>query len=307
MTALPVWGAEEFQQILAEFQPGMGRYGWMWAILRWRARQTGFPPRKLYPLFRRFCRPDRPYFVGMTGDGLAFLGDYRDRYAVDRMVSPDETDPLTAFLRNRAKQTEGAILDVGANVGLVAAELARFQPERPVIAFEPAPETSRRAAATFALNRLNNVRLLPAAVGDTDAEITFYSAPGHSDYASAHPTDTHLAIAWTETRVPSVTLDTMQSQSMFGRVGLLKVDVEGHEFAALRGAKTLLSQDRPHILLEYNRRIAPAMGWTPTDVSDYLASLAPYRFHTLNQDGTPGAFPPKEIDTGIVNIYAEPC
>jgi FkbM family methyltransferase len=302
-----MWGAEECQRILAEFQPGMGRYGWMWTILRWRARQTGFPPRKLYPLFRRFCRPGRPYFVGMTGDGVAFLGDYRDRYSVDHMVSPDEIDPLTAFLLNRARQTEGAILDVGANVGLVAAELARALPERPVIAFEPTRETSRRAAATFALNHLDNIRLLPAAVGETDGELTFYSAPGHSDYASAHPTDTHLAIAWTETKVPCVALDTLRIDSVFGRVGLLKVDVEGHEFAVLRGAKTLITQDRPHILLEYNRRIAPQMGWTPTDVAEFLASLAPYCFHTLNHDGTPGAFPPKEIDTGIVNIYAEPC
>lgn len=305
MTEVQVRGSEAFQQTLTEFQSGLGNYGWMWTLLRWRAHQTGWPPRKLYPFFRRFCNPHRPYFVGQTADGMAFLGDYRDRYAVDRMVMPEESDPIADFLTARARCTEGAILDVGANVGLVTAVLARLLPDRQIFAFEPVAETAQRAAATFALNRLNNVRLTIAAVGAEDGELTFYSAPGHSDYASAHPTDTHLAIQWQEARVPCVALDTLLQQNVFERVGLMKIDVEGHEFDVLRGAQQLIARDRPEILLEYNRRIAPQMGWKPEDVAELLTRLAPYQFKVVNADGTIESFPPKENDVGIVNIYAQ--
>ena len=40
-------------------------------------------------------------------------------------------------------------------------------------------------------------------------------------------------------------------------VGLIKIDVEGHEIAVLRGAETLIRRDRPVLIVESEKRHAP--------------------------------------------------
>ena len=74
-------------------------------------------------------------------------------------LSPLEYGFLTTFDFGR-----GCLIDVGANLGIVTAVLARRFPERPVFAFEPGPSTFESLKSTVTLNRLNNVRLSRCAV-----------------------------------------------------------------------------------------------------------------------------------------------
>ena len=300
-------GRNDFEGCLAEAKPEIGNYAWLWRILKARARQTGFPPRKLYPLLKRFCNPKRPYFIGETLEGIAFLGDYLDRYSIDRMVCPHFDKGLVTFLVERLRTTEGAYLDVGANMGIIAAAVAKALPATPVLAFEPMPETGHRAMATFALNELENVQFLPLAIGDTNTLLTFYDAPGHSDMASANPAEMSIPIDWTPTRVSCRTLDSLREQNLLPKVGLMKLDVEGHEYKALQGSAQLIATDRPHILFEYNREIAPQMNWSPEDAIELISSYSSYRFHVLEEDGSllPLSFSDKSF--GFDNLYAEPC
>jgi FkbM family methyltransferase len=63
-------------------------------------------------------------------------------------------------------------------------------------------------------------------------------------------------------------------------VGLIKIDVEGHEFAVLRGAERILTEDRPNLILELEERHAPGC---VTTVSEYLDGFG-YRGFVL-RDG----------------------
>jgi FkbM family methyltransferase len=304
-----VWGAAECAAYLKAFRPQIGSYGLIWRLLQIRAKQTGFPPRKLYPMLRRFLRPEKPYFIGMLGNGVSFLGDHRDRYSVDHIALPDERDFQIELLQKMVGILPGAVLDIGANMGLVSAAIARRYADRTIFAFEPVQETAKRAAATFALSSLQNVRLLPVAVGERDEILTFYHAPGHSDYASANPTETHIGIGWTETKTPCVTLDTLRDSGVLPAVGIIKIDVEGHELSVLRGARNLILHDRPFIMLEYNYRIAPKMGWTAEDVARLLTGIAgasSYSFASLHHDGKPESFPPPASGHGIINVLCIP-
>src|SRR5207244_4286059 len=108
------------------------------------------------------------------GDGRHRVpGDYRDDYATLCAIFPDHEADLLRFLKRQMERRAGAYLDVGTNLGLIAATMARALAghERgggEVIGFEPVPETARCAAATFALNGLRNARLFQVAVGDVD-------------------------------------------------------------------------------------------------------------------------------------------
>ena len=310
LKTVEIWNFTDFTAHLEAFSPQIGSYVLIWRLLEIRAKQTGYLPRKLYPLLRRFFRKDKPYFIGSQGNGVSFLGDYRDRYSVDHAALPDEPDFQIELLQKMTGLLPGAILDIGANMGLVSAGIARQYEDRTVFAFEPVRETAKRAAATFALNQLANIKLLPVAVGERDETLTFFHAPGHSDYASANPTDTHIGIGWTETKLPCVTLDSLREQEILPQVGVVKIDVEGHELSVLRGAKNLIARDRPFITLEYNYRIAPKMGWTANDVVQVISEAVganSYRFLSLHHDGKPETFPPPTSGYGIINLLCIPA
>jgi FkbM family methyltransferase len=296
----------DFQNCLDDLMPRVGKYGWMWTVLRVRARKIGRFPFKLYSVLQRFGNANKPYFVEKTGGGITFMGDYRDIYAVSCAVCPDYDDPLLGFMEQRVKHLEGDYLDVGTNLGVVAATMARSLQDRgEVIAFEPIPETAKRAAATFALNSLKNVRLFRCAISDEDGEITFFNAPGRSEAASANRTE--QSIDWIETKVPCRTLDSLVEQKAINKVGLMKIDVEGHEPKAVRGAGQLIARQKPEIIYEYHRGVAPKVGWEAADVAALINKASRYRFRTLNGDSTLSNFPPPPDSGEVVNIYGKSC
>jgi hypothetical protein len=54
-------------------------------------------------------------------------------------------------------------------------------------------------------------------------------------------------------RVPLVTIDSLGLEN----VTFMKIDVEGHEIAALRGAADTIKRDRPRLFVEVEQRVQP--------------------------------------------------
>jgi FkbM family methyltransferase len=166
---------------------------------------------------------------------------------------------------------------------------------------------AKRAAATFALNGVKNGRIVVAALGNEDGEITFYHPEGRSNWASTTPTDMGSeAFNWIETKVPCRTLDRLMEEMGVRRVSLVKVDVEGHEKETLQGAQSLLKRDAPKVFFEYNFEIAPKKGLAPTDVTGVIDGTGPYRYRVLEDDGTLSDFPPPMAERGHVDIICDP-
>lgn len=139
-------------------------------------------------------------------------------------------------------------IDVGANLGIYTFFLARCS--RHVFAYEPNPNNVDvlRSAA------FPNVTIIPSAASDRPGEAELM-APSHDGHEMGGlgslerlPVETFAHV--TRHAVSCVRLDDRDH----GRVGFLKVDVEGHEAAALRGAEKLLARDHPTILVEAEQR-----------------------------------------------------
>ena len=243
--------------------------------------------------------------MGQTADGTLYLGDYRELYAAHFAVYTENDLPLLDFIKRRMEQLPGAFFDVGANMGILAASVARSMPERSVYAFEPLPETLQRAAATFALNKLRNVTLVPCAVGDENGDLTFYAAPNHSDIASVYATPQRQEAESQAMTVECRTLDSLTIDGLIPPAGLIKMDVEGHEYKALTGAQKMLRRDKPALVFEYNYTLAPQAGWQPEDAAALLKQFAAYNLNTLSEDGSLQTFPPDLTSQSFVNIYAD--
>lgn len=136
----------------------------------------------------------------------------------------------------------GAFLDVGAYFGYYAVHLARRFPRLRIVAFEAAPEAFARLQDHLALNDLaDRVDARPFAVSDGTAatvnlDLFDDTRRGHTRVAGSGP---EAAAPGPRVSVPATSLDAACPELRGGAVAL-KVDVEGHEAAVLRGARALL-------------------------------------------------------------------
>jgi FkbM family methyltransferase len=141
---------------------------------------------------------------------------------------------------------QGAVvIDVGANIGIYSAFLSRcVGPTGLVHSFEPSPDNFKRLSA--ATRNLSNVRLTQAAVGERSGECKLYV----SDKLNV---DHRAYIANGESRhivpIEMITLDDYFKPGE--RVDLIKMDIQGYELHALRGAKRVLKENPDiNLLLE---------------------------------------------------------
>jgi FkbM family methyltransferase len=141
------------------------------------------------------------------------------------------------------------VLDVGANHGIVSLECALFVgPTGKVHAFEPAPRTHACLLRHLKINNIQNVSVFDAAVGATagSARLRVYEhATGLATLSESDPD--HVADEVIE--VKTITLDEHCDAYGISTVDLLKIDIEGHELFALRGARRMLSSKRVRAIL----------------------------------------------------------
>ena len=208
-------------------------------------RWFGYMSRRLWPgRVLRFTDGEGNRYVSMKNNFTSFA-----------VAVLGERDPdVMRFLRRWIRPGFVA-LDVGANIGTYALPLARLVgPTGRVVAFEPNRPTCACLRQNIRQNRLGNVRVVRAAVGEE---------PGHCDLVvnAANFGEVHLApaatapAATTRARVVVTTLDAECARLALPRVDFIKIDVEGFELAALRGAVAVLAA-HPRIVVQ--TEIVPA-------------------------------------------------
>lgn len=193
-------------------------------------------------------------------------------------------DPSLARFLQSFLRPGMTFIDAGANLGEFALRAARLVgPRGRVYALEAAAATFRELEYNVALNRLGNVRPLCAAVGDVDGPVSFYAGHSADGSASLFPAPG----TGPATTVPGVILDTLAQREGLAAVDLIKLDVEGAEFAACRGMRRLLNGPSPPVIVfEYHAAIAARQGWNLDDLCAFLREQS-YRVRHLRH-GQPG-------------------
>jgi len=135
-------------------------------------------------------------------------------------------------------------MDVGASIGLYSWLCKRLYPDSEVIALEPTPEIVAIGEATSAANGLEVV-YEQAAASDSVGEATLYLS---SSTDASNSLVEGFRTAADVLTVTCTTLDTLAKDRFSPTV--LKLDVEGHEPAVLRGAEHILTHDRPIVVVE---------------------------------------------------------
>ena len=145
------------------------------------------------------------------------------------------------FLRRTLSPGDVAV-DVGANIGIYTQLLSRWVgPTGFVHSFEPSPENFGRLQSVT--RKLVNVRLSQSAVGESSRRTALYV----SDKLNVD----HRAYLPEGDSRPTVPIQMIALDDYFKpgeRVDLIKMDIQGYELHALRGASRVLA-DNPTIKL----------------------------------------------------------
>jgi FkbM family methyltransferase len=139
--------------------------------------------------------------------------------------------------RLAAMQSEGAVIDIGANIGAFTLDCAMRFPTARLEAYEPNPAAFRMLKENIAANRLEHrVRAYPEAVGRACGALELWGS-GRSITATAYPHSADRVDS--PTVCPMIDLRTAVSRTS-GTVAVVKLDAEGAEADILEGGLEVL-------------------------------------------------------------------
>lgn len=199
--------------------------------------------RRMYGAALAECAWRGGEFVVRTPDGTAV-----------RSVCAYDPAPLARDFADFAPGPDDVAMDVGGNVGAVAAWLsARVGPGGRVIAFEPDAVNREILLRNLALNGATNAEIIPRGAWEFDGELDFHAGGTYTssfqstDYIERNPDRYRIE------RIPVSAIDTEVARLGLTRLDLIKMDIEGSEGPALRGAMTTLRRFRPNVVVETHR------------------------------------------------------
>ena len=173
----------------------------------------------------------------------------------------------------------GTYVDVGGHVGGFAIPVAKAHPDVTIHVFEPVPLTRSWLEANLARNGLSDrATIWPNAVGAESSRGRMTGVDGASNHLAETGNAGPEAVDVEIKTLDELLLDQVE------RVDVIKCDVEGAEFPAMRGAEGILRRDHPDLVLEIDRRFTPRFGYEAQELFEYLTGLG-YAWKWYAEDG----------------------
>jgi FkbM family methyltransferase len=193
-----------------------------------------------------------------------------------QIADPEQRAEFDNFLR---QCNSGMFLfDIGAHYGLFS--LAAAQLGAKAVAVEPSSSAIRIMIRQIVMNHLTDkIRPVQAAASDLPGVLQVLDSgvfsDGYMKFVRGRPMREL-------TEVPAVSIDKIAAE--YGAPTHIKIDVEGHESAVLRGGRETLTRFSPKLFLELHSHMLRTDGLDPEAALDELDSLG---YETFGLDGSP--------------------
>jgi len=185
---------------------------------------------------------------------------------------PDQREEFRNF--ESCCSNKMVLFDIGAHYGVFSLVAARYGGT--ALAVDPSPMAAQMIATESALNNCSNqIKVIQAAVSDADGILNMLNS---GIFSAGYFKVTKGRSVRDLTKTQALTIDQMVDN--FGAPTHIKIDVEGHEAAVLRGAQDTLRQYSPILFLELHNEMVLSEAGDPGSSLDELAKSG-YRTYTF--------------------------
>jgi FkbM family methyltransferase len=242
--------------------------------------------------------------------GVKYLLDLRE--GIDFALFMDFFEKSTLKTLTRLVHPGMTVLDIGANIGAHALQLARLVgPRGRVIAFEPTRYAYTKLLKNLELNpelreRLVAEQIMLVSSGDTVPVDSLYSSWPLTSTEGKHPF--HCGQKKGLDGSKAISLDTYISKQRMHSVNIVKMDVDGFECDILRGASQVIREFQPVFIMELCPYALDENGASLEEILDLLKTEC-YILKVIGWGNsfTDAIIQGKKIPIGAsVNIVAKP-
>ena len=180
------------------------------------------------------------------------------------------------FYANELLSKNDNALDGGAHAGFHTIPLADVLVDGTVVAIDANETLVRKLGERLADRR--NVQLRFAALQDDPSaeSITFNISTSHLGRSGVSRLWDHIAPGTVTyappVKVPATTIDKLVAEHAMPSLAFVKLDLEGGEFAAIRGARDTMKRLRPVFVTEHSVKAPAANGFGIEAWFDYMAA-----------------------------------
>lgn len=204
---------------------------------------------------------------------------YKDNY-LSHLIYFNQFEAETVDFLNSNLKKGYSFIDIGANIGyftLLAANI--LSNNGMVLSFEPTKETYSRLSENIIYNDYKNIEAFDCAISDYNGSANFnVSSDGHDAFNSF---SLPFEGIYTQEIVEVKTLDSFyQKLEKFKNKICIKIDVEGWEYNAIKGAKRILTELDPILIIEFNDANTKNSPFKCKDVYSLLSSYG-YKMYAL--------------------------
>jgi FkbM family methyltransferase len=213
--------------------------------------------------------------------GLVVYADFNDERILDVIHEIRGENPEYRVMSQLLKPSD-TFVDVGANFGTFSLLASRLVGDHgKVIAIEPQPRLADLISKSLKASEVMNCEIIREACGSEAGSAELLVPVDDSGRAGMFA---GFSGRWRHERVsgPAMVLDDLLDAVGSSSSVMVKIDVEGSEFAVLEGGRKFINSLRPSLLIEINPWTAKAAGRTTEELMDLLTSCGYKSFTTIN-------------------------
>jgi len=192
----------------------------------------------------------------------------RDAFEYFGWKDPATVEEFRGFMKVAAKAT--TLWDVGALFGFFSLAFALESPDRRALAFEPNPASRSKLEECLHLNPTARVEVFDFAMGLPGKVVEFESGFHYTAVTESPARLDEENSAQRETvAIKTMSIDELIEKN-FAPPDIIKIDVEGHEFDVLQGARKLLLEKKPILCVELHPDLLARRGTSSPAIVKYL-------------------------------------
>lgn len=168
---------------------------------------------------------------------------------------------------------ETTLLDIGANIGMMAVPLLHNECRINVVSVEASPNSLSYLKKTHAsCDFKDRWTIIDKAVADKPGIVDFHLSPSSMGALDGLRNTKRIAIV-DVVKVECTTVDIIWAGLGKPEVSFVKIDIEGADLLALKGGAECINASRPVILIEWNQTNIKAFGLTNYDLMKFIVDI----------------------------------